>query len=243
MQHANTIIVTGASSGLGRELALQLADAGHGVIALGRNQERLDAVAAHSPRITPWPCDLADVGDLPRVAAAVVERLPDVCGLINNAAVQEDVRLDDAGCTAEAISREIAINLTAPMVLTHALLVHLMGRGDSFVLNVTTGLAYVPKRTAAVYSASKAGLHLFTEGLRVQLRGSSLRVMEAVMPVVDTPMTAGRGGRKMPAAEAARAIIEGFDRGRERIHVGKARALPFLLRTAPGIAASIVQRG
>jgi len=76
----------------------------------------------------------------------------------------------------------------------------------------------------------------------VQLRGSNVRVVEAVMPLVDTPMTAGRGRSKMSSEEAAGAVVAGLWTGPETLYVGKARLLPPLLRLAPGIAARILQR-
>ncbi len=92
-----------------------------------------------------------------------------------------------------------------------------------------------------MYSATKAGLHLFTQALRVQLRGSSVRVVEAVVPLVDTPMTQGRGTGKMSAAQAARHIIAGIRSGQPDIWVGKARALPVLQRWAPGLLQQLMQ--
>lgn len=216
-----TTIVTGATSGIGRALALQLAQAGVHVIALGRNRDALRALAAESDRISTYAVDLQEIDALPALAARIVAEHPDTGCLVNNAGIQNDLRLDDARCDSGLIRHEVDVNLVAPMVLTRALLPHLQARPAAWVVNLTSGLGYAPKRTAAVYSATKAGLHLFTRALRVQLQGSTLRVVEAVMPLVDTPMTAGRPD----------------------IRVGKARWLPWLQRWAPGVLAQILQRG
>jgi short-subunit dehydrogenase involved in D-alanine esterification of teichoic acids len=162
--------------------------------------------------------------------------------LINNAGVQYNVRADDADYSLAQIRAEVDINLLAPIALTHALLPHLQAKNAAWIVNVTSGLGYVPKRTAAVYSATKAGLHLFTRALRVQLAGSSVRVVEAVMPLVDTPMTQGRARGKLPAAQAARALIKGLLARRTDIYIGKARALPLLLRWAPALVERALQR-
>lgn len=237
------VIVTGASSGIGLALAGQLADAGCEVIAIGRNQEALQALAARHHRLTPWVADLADVDSLPGLVARIVAAHPRVQGLINNAGMQNACRFDEAGSGPAAIRQEVDVNLVAPLVLAQCLLAHFRTRQGALIVNVTSGLGYVPKRTAAVYSATKAGLHLFTRALRLQLEGSPVRAVEAVMPLVDTPMTAGRGRGKLPPDQAARALLDGLLCGRDEIFIGKARFLPWLHRWAPGLLARAVRNG
>lgn len=238
-----TTLVTGASSGIGRALALQLAAAGTRVIALARRTDALQALAAQQPGIVPWAADLADTAALPALAARLVAAHPDLAGVIHNAGVQVDARLADAGQGPAQVRQEVDINLVAPIVLTQALLPQLLARRGAFVVNVTSGLAFAPKRSAAVYSATKAGLHLFTRALRVQVQGTGLRVVEAVMPLVDTPMTAGRGRRKLAPDDAARALLDGLRAGRPDLYIGQARAVPWLARWAPGLLARALQRG
>lgn len=234
-------IVTGATSGIGIELTRQLAGSGVQVIAIGRNTEALRALA-RGDRVATYAADLSEIDALPALAARIVSEHPDVGCLINNAGIQTNLRLDDASCSASAIRLEVDVNLIAPMVLTQALLPHLQARRQTLIVNVTSGLGYVPKRTAAVYSATKAGLHLFTGALRAQMEGSTLRVVEAVMPLVDTPMTTGRGRDKLSAEQAARQLIEGLLAGNLNVYIGKARWLPWLQRWAPHVLARIMQR-
>lgn len=236
-------IVTGATSGIGRELARQLAGAGVPVIAIGRNADALRALAADlGHKVATFAADLGEIDRLPALAARIVHEHPEVGCLINNAGIQHNLRLGDASCNVETIRHEVDVNLVAPMVLTQALLPHLQAKRQSLVVNVTSGLGYTPKRSAAVYSATKAGLHLFTRALRVQMVGTSVRVVEIVMPLVDTPMTAGRGRAKLSAAEAARQLVQGLLAGEQDVYVGKARWLPWLQRWAPGVLARILQR-
>ena len=235
-------LVTGATSGLGLALTTQLVQAGVPVLALGRSAERLAELSRRLPQVQTILADLSALDALPALAADLMQRHPDLACVIHNAGVQEQLRLDDAGYGAAQIRAEMDINLLAPMLLTQALLPHLQTKQQAWVLNVGSGLGLVPKSTAAVYSASKAGLHLFSQALRVQLRGSSVRVLHAVLPLVDTAMTAGRGRNKMSANEAARQLLAGLWVGREDIWVGHARALPWLQRIAPGVLARIMQR-
>lgn len=234
-------IVTGATSGIGRALALRLVDAGVPVVAIGRDQRRLQALAERSDGIAPYAADLRDIDRLPALAARIVADHPDVGALVNNAGVQHDVRVVDGD--AEAIRAEIDVNLVAPLTFTYALLPHLLRRPSSCVVNVTSSLAYAPKRTAAVYSATKAGLQRYTQALRLQVAGTPVRVVEVVLPLVDTPMTAGRGRGKLSADEAAHSIVAGLVSGTPDIHVGMARWVPVLQRWAPGLLARILQRG
>lgn len=241
-----TALVTGASSGIGRALALQLARGGASVIALGRDTARLQALQSSQQGITPLAIDLADIDAIPRWTAHLVERHPALSLVIANAGVQEDVRFDAHGYDLERMRHELTVNLLAPMALAHALLPHLRGTAGATFVAVTSGLAFAPKRTAAVYSASKAGLHLFAEALRVQLpaaRHAGVRIVEAVMPLVDTPMTAGRGTGKLPPDAAAAELLAGLARGDHVIHVGKARWLPLLQRWAPRVLARVLQSG
>lgn len=238
-----TVLVTGASAGIGQALARQFAAQGHHVLALARDTHRLAALAAaHPGRITPLACDLARTQALDALAQQITRAHPGLRCVVHNAGIQHDLRVDDHGYGSADIQEELAINLAAPVALTRALLPHLLARKDASVVFVTSALAFTPKRTAAVYSASKAGLHMFVQALRVQLQGAPLHLMEVVFPLVDTAMTQGRGHGKISAEAAAGALLAGLRQRRSRIDVGKARALRWLVRLAPGLAARILQR-
>lgn len=241
-QHAR-VLVTGATSGIGHALALQLAQAGVPVLALGRHAQRLHALQALHPRLDTVVCDLTDVAALPALAAQWVIRFPDLACVIHNAGAQDNVRMDDADYGAAHVQAEVNLNLVAPVVLTQALLPHLQTKRHACVVNITSGLGFVPKRTSAVYSATKAGLHMFGDALRVQLQGSTVHVLEVVMPLVDTPMTQGRGTGKLSAAQAASHVIAALQQRQPTVWVGKARAIPILQRVAPKLLARIMQRG
>lgn len=238
-------LVTGASSGLGWELALQLARSGTTVVALARDIHRLETlawIAGPGTWIVPWPADLSRTETLPSLARSLLAAHPDLGCVIHNAGVQHDRLLADADYAPEAIGQELAVNLTAPVLLTQALLPHLMRRADACVVNVCSSLVYAPKRQAAVYAASKAGLSMFTRAMRLQLAGSPVRMVDVVPPLVDTPMTAGRSQRKMSSEAAARALIAGVEAGQNTIHIGAARALPWLARLGPGLLARVMAR-
>lgn len=235
-------VVTGASSGIGRALVLELVRHGIPVLAVARNAGLLQALAANHPLIATWEADLSCTDQLDDLAAQWLAHYPDIGALVNNAGVQHERRVDDAGYTARDMRAEVDLNLLAPMVLTRALWPHLQARQQAWVVNIGSVLGHCPKRTAAVYSATKAGLDLFTQALRVQMQGGPVRVVHAVMPLVDTPMTQGRGHGKLAPEAAARELVRALLAGHTGdIRIGKARAAWHLQRWAPGLLARMLR--
>lgn len=239
------VLVTGASSGVGRELAGVLAERGCRVLLAGRDAERLREAASATGGVA-LQADLSSGAGVQRLAEEVRRSHPSVSLLINNAAVQLNYLFAEADPLRAAgdVAREVQTDLIAPVQLAALLLPTLRGVAErtgapSAIVNVTSGLALAPKKTGAVYSACKAGLRAFTLALRFQMDaarrggGPEVRVIEAMLPLVDTPMTPGRGRGKITAAAAAREIVRGIEDGRDEIDVGKARLLRWLHRIAP----------
>jgi uncharacterized oxidoreductase len=136
------------------------------------------------------------------------------------------------------------VNFLAPVWLSYlALGVFQANARRSAIVNVSSGLAFYPKTSSAVYCATKAALHSLSQSLRYQLEGTNTRVVEAFLPVVDTPMTAGRGEEKISAAQAALEIVAGITRGHNEIFVGRTRWLPVLTRISPAIPRTILKHG
>lgn len=226
------IVLTGATSGIGARLMHRLLAGDHRVIAVSRRASALDLHA----RLERVDCDLADPQAVRALAFDLSHRHPRIDLLINNAALQYGVPLTAAQFDPAAMIAEAQINLVAPALLAHGLLGPLEAAGPGAgIVNLSSGLAYYPKRDTALYCATKAGLRNFSQSLRYQLEPRGIRVIEAILPLVATPMTEGRGSGKMDVDAAARAILTGIARGRDEIHIGKARLLPLLARIAPSI--------
>lgn len=183
----NTILITGGGSGIGRGLAEAFHARGNKVIVTGRDQAKLRDVVARNPGVEALALDVSDAADVARFAAEVIARFPALDVLINNAGVMslEDVQ---TGRTAEA-EATIATNLLGPIRLTAALLPHLLGRPRAAVLNVTSGLAFVPMMGFPTYCATKAALHSYSLSLREQLAGTRVQVIEVPPPYVQTHLT------------------------------------------------------
>jgi uncharacterized oxidoreductase len=196
----NTIFITGGTSGIGRALAEAFHALGSKVIIAGRRKALLDAVAAANPGIEGVALNIDDAEDISRVAAEVTAKYPGLNVLINNAGIMP---FDDAagaidGAVSEAILRT---NLLGPIALTSALIGHLKAQPRATVIYNTSALAYVPLASAAVYSASKAGLHSYALSQRFALRDTNVTVQEIAPPWVATDLVPAQGDpRAMPLA-------------------------------------------
>lgn len=233
-----TVLVTGATRGIGRELTRQLVDLGARVVAAGRDRAALDdLVAEHRDRIAPWRVDLADPAAVDALVRDLPGRHPTLSAVVNNAAVQTrtDFLSGDPAALHPVLRREIAVNLDAVIALSTGLLPHLRTRPAAAIVNITTGLALAPKRSAPVYCATKAAVRSFSRALRYQVQDAApqIRVIEAVMPLVDTDMTRERGGGKISPAAAAHAVLDAVRRDQAEAAIGKVRLLRTVMRLSP----------
>ncbi|MEO8240800.1 MAG: SDR family NAD(P)-dependent oxidoreductase [bacterium] len=184
----NTILITGGGSGIGRGWAEAFHALGNQVIIAGRREDVLDAVVAANPGMARVAFDVEDGAAIPAFAAKVVAGFPELNVLINNAGIMksEDMLAEPYDLTqAEAT---VAINLLGPIRLTAALLPRLKAQAASAVLNVSSGLAFVPLGLTPTYSATKAALHSWSQSLRYQLRKTSVQVIEVAPPAVGTDL-------------------------------------------------------
>ncbi len=239
----STWLITGATSGIGLALTRALARRGARFIAWGRDEAMLARLRDDDACVAARRVDLRDAKGLREAAEALLEVAPNLNGVLHGAGIQHARAFDDEALGESAIEEELTTNLRAPIVLTRLLLPRLRTQPEAAVVFITSALAWAPKRDAAVYAASKAGLRQFADALRLQMRGGSLRVIEAVPPLVDTPMTAGRGSGKISAEACAEAIARGIAAGRERIWVGKVWVMAGVMRVAPGVGRWVMGRG
>ena len=197
----NTILITGGSSGFGREYARAWHDAGNTVIVAARSADELEETAKGRENLHAMPLDVADAAAVEQFAKEIVERFPDLNVVMNNAGIMPYEDITGARDLSDA-EKVIAINILGPIRLTDALIDHLKGQDDAVLINVTSGLAYVPMPKAATYSATKAAIHSYTLSLRKLLEGQ-VEVIELVPPGVQTELTPGQSTRKgyMPLDE------------------------------------------
>jgi uncharacterized oxidoreductase len=182
----STILITGGTSGIGLELVKQLSQLGSTIIVTGRKQESLDDTKRRFPKIHIFRSDVSDPQDIERLYKEVTEQFPDLNIIVNNAGEMRLLDVQDDSKNLENIAREIDINLTGTIRMVHQFLPHLIKKHPAAIVNVSSAIAFMPYSTAPVYSASKAGVHAYSQALRLQLDKTSVKVLELVPPGVNT---------------------------------------------------------
>lgn len=181
-----TILVTGGTSGIGLELVKQLSEQGSTIIVTGRKQEALNETKKRFPKIHIFQSDVSDPQDIEHLYEKVTQQFPDLNMIVNNAGEMRLIDVLDASKDLENITREIDINLTGTIRMVHQFLPHLIRKPTAAIVNVSSAIAFMPYSTAPVYSASKAGVHAYSQALRLQLNKTSVKVFELVPPGVNT---------------------------------------------------------
>ncbi|HEX3356680.1 MAG TPA: SDR family NAD(P)-dependent oxidoreductase [Tepidisphaeraceae bacterium] len=184
----STILITGGGSGIGRGLAEALHKAGNQVIIAGRRQSVLDEVTKANPGMKSLALDIEKPEAIKTFAEKLIAQFPALNILINNAGMMKIEKVLGLKGDLSIAESTITTNLLGPIRLTAALLPHLLKQKKATIINVTSGLAFVPFVTAPSYSATKAGLHAYTVSLRYQLKDTPVEVLEIAPPYVQTEL-------------------------------------------------------
>jgi len=216
----NTVLVTGGATGIGLAMAERFLRAGSQVIVCGRRADRLREARDRHPALHTRVADVADEADRAALFEWAVREFPALNVLVNNAGIQRRFRLAEPEAWSET-RRENATNFEAPVHLSLLFLPHLLRQPRAAVVNVTSGLAFVPMASAPVYCATKAALHSFTLSLRHQLAGTPVQVVEVIPPAVNTDL-GGPGLHTFgaPLDEFADSVMERMGRGELEIPYG-----------------------
>lgn len=236
----NTILITGGSSGIGLGLAAALAALDNTVIVTGRDPERLRRAQVKVPGLHVIQNDVTR--SVAELHAEVTSRFPSLNVLINNAGIMRKVDLQDSRADVLELMREIDTNLTAPIRMVTQFLPHLRSRPAAAIVNVSSGLAFVPFPISPLYSATKAAVHSFTQSLRVQLQRTQIKVFELIPPGTDTPLFTGdfdaedvAGLKPMPVETLVAHAIAGLRKDELEIRPGLSNVLRLMSRVAPGL--------
>ncbi|WP_303909417.1 SDR family oxidoreductase [Thiohalomonas denitrificans] len=236
-----TILITGGSSGIGLAFAEALLERDNRVIICGRDSEKLARAHSRNRQLDTVRCDITDAAEVRELFRHLASRYGQINILINNAGIQRQYKLLEQPDLWHTIAEEFSINLVAQVQLTHHLL-PLLSRERGAIVNITSALAVVPKQSAPVYCAAKAGLHSFTRTLRYQLRGTPIEVFEVLPALVDTAMTRDRPEKgKISPQRLVDDALRGITKGRHTIPIERTRLLLLIHRLWPRLAYAILR--
>lgn len=250
------VVVTGAGSGIGREIALELIRRGARVAAVDINETTLAETVSLAPggaeSMSTHVVNITDRDAVEALPQAVADRFGAVDGIVNCAGIiQPFVRLKDLDYAA--IDRVFAVNWRGTLYMTKTFLPWLLKRHEAHIVNVSSMGGFMPVPGQTIYGASKAAVKLMTEGLHSELRGTPVRVSVVFPGAVATNITvnsgvaapaAAEGGKEyktLAADKAARIILDGMAKNHYRILVGSdAKMLDRLYRLHPRRAAAFL---
>ncbi len=239
----NVILITGGTSGIGLELVRQLYDLENKLIVTSSNQENLDKLKIKFPNISILLCDLGDSLSVRKLIDNCLVEYSDINIIINNAGIQNNYTWIEEKDGYNKIENEILVNFTSPMQIIYGLLPLLTTKQNSAIVNVSSGLAFAPKKSAPIYCATKAAIHNGTKALRYQLENTTVKVFEIIPPLVETAMTEGRGKGKISPKQLVDEFIANLKNDKFESNIGKTKLLRILQRISPKLADSILKNG
>jgi uncharacterized oxidoreductase len=236
--NGNTILITGGTSGIGLELAKELLKHKNTVIITGRDQERLERAKKALPDLHTIQSDVSRIEDIESLFARVTKEFPALNILVNNAGVMRTINLHSEGQSLEELTREVDINFKGPVWMVSRFLPQLKKMPRAAIVNVSSGLAFVPLPSSPVYCATKAAMNSFSRSLRVQLKNTAVKVFELAPPsteteLFDTKSPDMEGVVIMKVDELVRQFLKGFAKDQLEIRPGQANSLKFMNRVAP----------
>ncbi|WP_296145187.1 SDR family NAD(P)-dependent oxidoreductase [uncultured Flavobacterium sp.] len=225
----NTVFISGGSAGIGLAIAKKLSAAGNKIIINGRNEERLkNALKELSNSAVAIQGDLSLEFDRIRIATELKSNYPDVNIIINNAGSAFMNPLDDlSNNAAEKAYQEINTNYISIIHFTSLVLPQLLQQEEAAIVNVSSIAVFRSNKYLPTYSASKAALHSYTQGLRDTFaENEKLNVYEVYPPLVNTEFSAEIGGANgIPPSEVANELFIALEKNQFEVPVGDTKKI------------------
>ena len=237
----STVLITGGTSGIGLEFVKQLSEKGANIIVTGRDIDALNATKHKFPKIQTFQSDVSKPKDIENLYTQVTEQYPDLNIIINNAGIMRNLDLQDASLDLENITSEIAINLSGTIQMNHQFLPHLKTKSSSAIVNLSSGLAFLPFPLSPIYSAAKSGIHAYSQVLRLQLKKTTVKIFELAPPATKTTLMNAfsndldddSAGPIMKVEKMVSIAIDGLLSDTYEIKPGMSKALYLMGRIAP----------
>jgi uncharacterized oxidoreductase len=235
----STVLITGGTSGIGLEFVRQLSRKDSvNIIITGRDLLKLEQVKSQFPKIHILQSDVSDPKDIEQLYNQVIQQFPDLNIVINNAGIMRIIDLQDQSNSLENLTSEIDINLSGAIWMVHQFLPYLKTKKTAAIINISSGLAFVPFPLSPIYSASKSGLHAYTQTLRLQLKKTRVKVFELLPPSTQTPLLDKFNGlasdqNNMKVDKMVGIAIRGISKDKMEIRPGQSNLLKIMSRVAP----------
>lgn len=244
----STILITGGTSGIGLELVKQIGEQGVAdIIITGRDLNKLEKAKKQYPNVHIFQSDVSNIKDIETLYQNVTKQFPALNIVINNAGIMRNMDLQDTTMNLENITSEIDINLSGTIRMVQQFLPHLKKQESAAIVNVSSGLAFVPFPLSPVYSATKAGVHAYTRVLRLQLKKTKVKVFELAPPGTSTELMDNFEGlvdekQNMDVDKMVGAAIQGILNDKMEIKPGIAKVLKIMSRVAPNFILNFMDK-
>ncbi len=244
----STILITGGTSGIGLEFVKQLSEQGAAdIIITGRDVSKLETAKKQYPKVHIFQSDVSKTEDIEKLYQNVTTQFPALNIVINNAGIMRNMDLQDTSIDLENITREIDINLSGTIRMVQQFLPHLKKKESAAIVNVSSGLAFIPFPLSPVYSATKAGVHAYTRVLRLQLKNTKVKVFELAPPGTNTDLMDNFKGlvdekQNMNVDKMVGAAIQGILKDKMEIKPGVAKVLKIMSRVAPNFILNFMDK-
>jgi uncharacterized oxidoreductase len=219
----STILITGGGTGLGLSLAQMLTRKGNTIIICGRSIEKLKQAKEKIPELITYQCDVSDDQSINSLVETIIEKHSSLNVLINNAGVMHLHDVVNDSLPIRNQKAEVMTNFYGVVALCNKLIPLLKTKEQSAILNITSGLAYMPFMASPVYAATKAAVHSYSQSIRQALKKTSIDVFEVLPPMVDTQMSKDLempGMKKMSSETLAKIIIKAMSKDQFEIRPG-----------------------
>jgi uncharacterized oxidoreductase len=235
----NIVLITGGATGIGLSMVKEFLNAGNEVLICGRRKDKLDEAKSLFPQIHVRQFDVASEKDREDLFTWVEKDFPELNILVNNAGIQRTIDFRNGSDSALVVENEIAINFEAPVFLCSYFIPFLMKKKEAAIINVTSGLGFIPIAAMPVYCATKAAMHSFSISLRRQLRDTNVKVFELIPPTVDTDLDKGERKKRgqtnfgISPDEAAKEVFAALRDDKFEYAIGEAKNLKNGLKQNP----------